>query len=76
MGHVDHAHHAKGDGQTDGRQQQDRAQAQTEKQVFNEAVERDAALDRVECILRLGSQFRVGIVVGHVGQGVACFAFK
>ena len=76
MGHVDHAHHAEGDGQADGGQQQDRAQAEAEEHVFDKAVETDAALNGLDRLGSCGAQCCVFIVLGDAAQGVAGFLFQ
>jgi len=46
VSHVDDAHDAKGDGEADGGEDQDRAQAETEEQCLDETVELNPAIDR------------------------------
>src|SRR5690606_2221386 len=72
VGHVDHAHDAEGNGQADGRQQQDGAQARAEGEVLDEAVDADATGDGPQRRLGRLAQFGRGIrVAGQRGQGVA-----
>jgi hypothetical protein len=49
MGHVDHAHHAEGDGEPDGGQQQHRAERKPVPEVLNGAPQRQLALDIGDC---------------------------
>ena len=76
MGHVDHAHHAEGDGQADGGQQQDRAQAEAKEYVLDETVELDAALNGFNRLGGSAAQLGVFVVLGDAAQGVAGFLLK
>ena len=76
MGHVDHAHHAEGDGQADGGQQQDRAQAEAKEYVLDETVELDAALNGFNRLGGSAAQLGVFVVLGDAAQRVAGFLLK
>lgn len=52
VSHIDHAHHTKGDGQTDGGKQQHRAQAQAKEKLVDKGVELDLLFDSHQRFLR------------------------
>ncbi len=58
MGHVDDPHDAEGDGQTDGRQQQDRAQRQAVPEVLQDIPQRQRALDDADRLVGRGEHRR------------------
>ena len=67
MGHVDHAHEAEGDGETQRRQQQDAAQTETIEQLGGLIGPPLLAIDPVQCLRRRRTDGSVNL--GIAGQG-------
>ena len=58
MRHVDHPHHAEGDGETNGGEQQHRSLRQAEQQIVAEVVQVDEVVDGVEPLSRCSNHLR------------------
>ena len=69
VGHVDHAHHAVGDGQAQRREQQDGAEAQARKHAADVFREGQPVLDREVGLEGGSAHFDVGFV-GRLGLGL------
>ena len=73
MRHVDHAHHAEGDGQADRRQYQHRTEAEPEEQRLQRLIGLAGALDLADRYRGGSSHRRIGLGIHQLGQPALVF---